>query len=178
MWLQRISSILAVVGLLTGCNSNAQNSADGMVDRKDAQETLLFEYAEVAFDRLAKVGYAKLDSVDKVFVCVWSLEAQVNDGGFDQNYFNTSGDWAFDTPNALLVIGATHTAAIVERGNALFGDSGPYPDSTVRQDQLEGLSEAAQNALNSLDDEFYRYTEDLSALLAAYLAKHQAEKAK
>jgi hypothetical protein len=170
--------LLAVVGLMSGCNNNARNGAHRMNDGTEAQEKMLFDYADAAFDRLAKVGYAELNAVDKVFICVWSLEGEVNNGGFDQYYFNTSDDWAFDTPNALRTIGATQTAAIVEHGNALFGDSGPSPDSTVRQDQLDGLSEASQNALNSLDDEFYRDTDNLSALLVAYLAKHQAVEAK
>jgi len=174
MQLQTTILTLAVTGLISGCDKAARNRADEMGDKNESQEKLLFDYADVAFDRLARNGYDKLDSVDKVFVCVWSLEGEVDNGGFDQYYFNTSGDWAFDTPNALLEIGATHTAAIVERGNVLFGDSGPSPDSTIRQDQLDGLSESAQDKLHALDDEFYRYNDDLSALLAAYLAKHQA----
>jgi len=178
MLLQTTILILAVTGLISGCGNASRNRVDEMGNKNEAREKLLFDYADVAFDRLAKVGYDELDSIDKVFVCVWSLEGEVNNGGFDQYYFNTSGDWAFDTPNALLAIGATHTAAIVDRGNALFGDSGPSPDSATRQNQLDGLSESAQNQLNSLDDEFYRYTDDLSALLAAYLATHKTPEAK
>jgi len=178
MRLQTTILTLAVTGLIYGCDKPSRNLAIEMGDNNEAQEKLLFDYADVAFDRLAKVGYDELDSIEKVFVCVWSLEGEVNNGGFEQYYFNTSGDWAIDTPNALLAIGVTHTAAIVNRGNALFGDSGPSPDSNTRQNQLDGLSESAQNQLNSLDNEFYRYTDDLSALLVVFLSRHQTPEAK
>ncbi|WP_237229214.1 DMP19 family protein [Rubinisphaera sp. JC750] len=144
-----------------------------MDNNRESQEKLLIQHADAAFERLAKSGYAELDLVDRVLICVWSLEGEVNNGGFDQYYFNTSGDWAFDTPNALLAIGATHTAKIVRRANALFGNSGPSSDSTVRQQQLDALGESAQAELDSLDGEFYRYDDDLSTLLAAYVAKHK-----
>ena len=74
----------------------------------------LFEMADEVFDRLGKSSYRDLVGLDKVFVSVWSLKGEVDNGGFDQWFFNSSGDWAFDTPPSLVRIGAEATAGIVE----------------------------------------------------------------
>jgi hypothetical protein len=63
-----------------------------------------------------------------VFVCVWELEADVNNGGFDQYYFNSSGDLAGDAVESLNAIGAKNTADVVRQANALFGAGGPAVD--------------------------------------------------
>ena len=58
---------------------------------------------------------------ERVFVAVWTLEADVNNGGFDQYYVNSSGDYAWFAPQALRAVGAEKTAEIVEQANTAFG---------------------------------------------------------
>ena len=172
MWSRSIAPIL-MTAFLAGCINSDPTAFEDMSNHSTDQERMLLEYADVAFDRLARLGYDKLDAVDKNFVCVWALEGEVNNGGFDQYYFNTSGDWAIDTPDALIEIGAAKTAEIVKRGNDLFGISGPSRDSTIRQTQLNDFSESVHTQLGSLDADFYRYTDDLSTLLASYLTRNR-----
>ena len=132
-------------------------------------EDYLFSIVEGIQEKEAASGYASLDKREKVFFAIWTLEAEVNNGGFDQFYFNSSGDVALEVPGALRAIGANHTAEIVDKANALFGTNGPSPDIDVRQEQLEQLTERDEDTLGQFDDAFYAYEDNLSTRLAAYM---------
>jgi hypothetical protein len=132
----------------------------------------LFEVSDFVFDRYAKVGFDKLSPPEKVFVCVWGLEAEVNNGGFDQYYFNSSGDHAQDAEVSLKAIGAKHTAQLVKLGNALFGASGPSPNRAARQKQLDALGDAKTKKMNEIEDEIMKYKDNLEELLRAYVSRN------
>jgi hypothetical protein len=66
----------------------------------------LFKISDSVFDRYWKLGYAELTQPERVFLCIWGLEGEVNNGGFDQYYFNTAGDHALDVVKSLQAIGA------------------------------------------------------------------------
>jgi hypothetical protein len=91
---------------------------------------------EQACSRFEGTNFEDLDEVDQVLVTIWALEADVNNGGFDQFYFNSSGDLASFAPSALRAIGAQRMADIVEKANSLFGANGPSRSTNARQDQL------------------------------------------
>ena len=64
----------------------------------------LSEY--VATNYLEK-GYETLSPVERDMLHVYLLETEVNNGGFDQYFFNTSGDYATDTVESLRRIGSS-----------------------------------------------------------------------
>jgi hypothetical protein len=59
---------------------------------------------DTALRRAQAVAFADLAEEDRVLVAIWALEADVNNGGFDQYYFNSSGDTAYYAPTALRLI--------------------------------------------------------------------------
>ena len=132
-------------------------------------EQYLFSLVDDIQAKESTQGYDSLRPEERVFYCVWTLEAEVNNGGFSQFYFNCSGDIATKVPDALRSIGATHTASIAERANAVFGADGPSVDCVERQARLEELGDAASAELEVFDQEFLEYREDLSRLLAEYM---------
>ena len=95
------------------------------------------------------------------------LEAEVNNGGFDQFFFNSAGDEAAATIEALEAIGAFSTAAIVRRACARFPGGMPPADRDERQARLEEVSPDT-DAFEAEDEQFYAYEDDLSALVAAH----------
>lgn len=117
-------------------------------------------------------NFAQLDEADKILVAIWGLEADVNNGGFDQYYFNGSGDLAFYASHALQSIGAHQMANIVASANQVFGPDGPSQDWRVRQSQL--FLVAPNNVdipspWEQLDRAFYAYPDDITALLTTFL---------
>jgi len=125
---------------------------------------------EEALSRFDGDNFDRLTVADQVLVTIWGLEADVNNGGFDQYYFNGSGDQAFFAPQALGLIGAHRMAAIVSRANAVFGPGGPSRTRTARQAQLVLVApDGAEGPWEQLDSEFYEYPDDIYALVAAFV---------
>jgi hypothetical protein len=97
------------------------------------------------------------------------LEAEVNNGGFDQFFFNSAGDEAAAIIQALEAVGASRTAGIVRRACERFPGGMPPADRFARQDVLETVSPDSE-AFEQEDAEFLAYEEDLAGLVAAYSA--------
>jgi hypothetical protein len=101
----------------------------------------LVDLSERSANRFFDTPFDELTEPERVFVAVWTLEADVNNGGFDQYYANSSGDYAWYAPKALRSIGADNTAGIVERANAAFGSDGPAADREARAAKRDELPE-------------------------------------
>jgi len=78
---------------------------------------------EAACGRHCDVGFEDLSEIDRILVSIWALEADVNNGGFHQYYFNSSGDTAHYAPAALRAIGAPIMACIVDKANPCSGQA-------------------------------------------------------
>jgi hypothetical protein len=127
-----------------------------------------------ACGRYSGSNFDQLDEADKVLVTIWSLEGDVNNGGFDQYYFNSSGDLAFYAPIALRSIGAHQMAKITDDANELFGPEGPARNPNEREAQLLAIAPncSTSNPWDELDRAFYSYPDDISMLLTGFLQAH------
>ena len=134
-------------------------------------EGYLLSRSETVFERFHAGGFESLDDEDKVFVAIWSLDSQVNNGGFDQYFFNQSGDLWPQTLAALKTIGSQHVLGLLEQAIAVFPDSRPARDNDERRDQLLAFGEEESERFNALDTEFYQSTEYLGGLLYDYLMR-------
>jgi hypothetical protein len=116
-----------------------------------------------------------LSKPQQAIYLIWQLEAEVNNGGFNQYYFNSSGQFAEVTPDALRLVGATRYANLVERANLIFGRD--FREITEHQDgTMDGFMRSYQdNPLNNLDDEFYSLssTENLRQLQIDFIRKNK-----
>lgn len=119
--------------------------------------------------------FEALTEAERVIATVWCLEADVNNGGFDQYFFNSSGDTAFFAPSALEIIGAHAMRRIVLRANAVFGAAGPPRDRNLRQTQLLALPESTREQFDTLDNAFYAYPDPVTGLLHSYIATRAPE---
>jgi len=114
-----------------------------------------------------------LSSPERIFFICQTLEREINNGGFSQFYFNSSGNFAAETPNALLKIGAEKTSEIVRHANSLFTE-GLNQDRFQRQNMLEQyLTEEIEEELDSLDSAFYKYEDNLAKLNYDYVMKNK-----
>jgi len=132
-------------------------------------EAFLFSLVEDVQKREHEQGIDALDAREKVLFFVWELEAQVNNGGFNQYFFNSGSNHAAPTEEALRAIGAVNTASLLKEAMDVFGNGGPSPMRDERQNQLEAMSDEQEKAFDRLDEQFYLYPDDLSKLLAAFM---------
>lgn len=84
-----------------------------------------------------------------------NLDSEVNNGGFDQFFHNSSGDGAHFTPDSLCLLGLERPAAMVERANRQF-PNGPSPSREARLAQMDTLPAKARQVWSRLDHEFFK----------------------
>ena len=142
---------------------------------REEMERRLFAVADTVQGRVTRLDGAALSRSERVFRDIWELEAQVNNGGFNQYFFNSSGRNAPDAPAALRVIGADKMAAIVELALAVPGPGIEWPDDDKRQSAVMAMGAAAEARLEALDDQFFAYPDDLTVRLYALVAAHRAD---
>lgn len=124
--------------------------------------------------RFWRLEFHDLSRPEQVFRAVWELEGDVNNGGFHQYFFNSSGDTAFAVVDALEAIGAEQAARIVARASGIFPGSAPPRDREERQALLASFGPEQEAALARLDEEFFGYPDNLTELLHAYVKMHAA----
>jgi hypothetical protein len=116
-----------------------------------------------------------LSPAEQVFVCVYDMEREVNNGGFAQFFTNAPGQYTTETVQALETIGARSMADIVRTAAAILFPDGKVPvDQDERLAILEAAGERVGKDLLELDDRFCQYPDDLAALLFGYIQCHRS----
>ena len=96
------------------------------------------------------------------------VEGQVNNGGFNQYYFNTEGLFAEDAVAAFAYFGASQLAGLMQEANAVRAEEAQHMRQFKERATLEAFSESYQHTkLGALDDRFYELTEEFAALRLA-----------
>ena len=136
----------------------------------------LIKLSESPTSQFWRLDYRNLSPPERVFLLVWELESEVNNGGFHQYFHNRSGALALDVVDALKAIGAEATADIVQRALNAVGDTITiWSDDAARRGSVKSLSPQARQILEELDREYYKCPEDLTPLLYHYVAKHRTQ---
>ena len=96
---------------------------------------ILIGLSESDRTKFGKEDFSAQSIPQKVFSSIWALEAEVNNGGFSQYFFNSSGETAEFVAEALDTIGASNTAAMQARNRcriSRWAPPGPRCDSLCR----------------------------------------------
>jgi hypothetical protein len=107
----------------------------------------------------------------------WLLEGEVNNGGFNQFYSNSSGQFYKEAPDALKHIGANRFAELTNEANNVFEKD----NLKITKDQdgtIEGFSKSYENnPLNDFDTKFYDLykNENLEKIEIDYIRKHKTD---
>ena len=105
----------------------------------------------VLYSQLALADPTSWTSAQRALVAIGGLRTEVNNGGFDQYFFNSAGNLAEHAVAAALANGEPALADLVRCAIAVLGN-GYTPEWTTRQDMVV---EVDSSAFASLDAEFY-----------------------
>jgi hypothetical protein len=111
----------------------------------------------------------QLTNPQKVFYYIYILEGEVNNGGFNQYFFNSSGEHTHQALDALKQIKASHLAGLLEKAIATWPNKEVPVNTMKRRSLLQELGDDINPVLDKLDDEFYQSTDSLSLLLLNYV---------
>jgi len=126
------------------------------------------------FLKLINRAPEKMSEAEWIVYRVWSLLGEVSNGGFDQYFFNSSGDHATRTRDALRAIGDTKGLKVLEEAMAVFPGE-VSDDRDIRWKQLDGLSKSTRESFEALDKKLVEAGQDVVEKLAAYIEAHSKE---
>ena len=117
----------------------------------------------------------RLSDAEKTFYIIWGLEVEVNNGGFSQFFYNTSGNFANETADALRTVGADKTVEIYLRAIGVFG--GEVPEN--RRERQAMLAKAGTDEVNEIlsecSSEFCGYPDNLTELCYQFVFENREQ---
>lgn len=135
-------------------------------------ETNFEEGEQYTLDKISK-----LTKGQQAIFSIWMLQTEVNNGGFNQFYYNSSGQFWRMAKDGLDLIGAEKIAELVKKANKTYSE---IKDELESKDDgtIESFSESYEgNFLNNLDDKFYELeeSENLDSLQIVFIRKNKVQ---
>lgn len=127
-------------------------------------------------NKLSKYGdnIESLNPFQKSFFLIENFEKEINNGGFNQFYFNSSGNYSLETVDALYKIGAKKTAKIVEIANSKFPNK-LVPKNWEERQNVSIIIDENIELWNEQDKAFYKSEENITELLIQFIIKNKTD---
>lgn len=179
----KFRTIVTILFAFSWMTTNGQNSQALTIEKIDklADRDLLFEVFKNVAERYTGQTHKKKEIISKltqeqqIFYALTVLEMEVNNGGFNQYYYNQGDEFADRAVDGFKTIGAEKFAELVTKANNIYRQE--KKKITDKQDgSLQGFSESYKdNPLNDLDKEFYNLykEESLTKLTADFVRKNK-----
>jgi uncharacterized protein DUF4375 len=119
-------------------------------------------------------GFGNLSEPEKIYYSVALLRNEINNGGFHQYFFNSSGSYYDHAERGLLLLGSTQTLELLRQAKEIVFPTISVPvDTETRRDLLPALEPDAPTPewfrrLDELDQQFYASPDDVTPRLKAY----------
>ena len=172
-WVKTLLDIVcAALLLLTGCHNKAEGKAQREYKYRVLTPEILgkisdanLEYAIIDYVYSKINGnwekeYAIVTSLPKSFQMVYStdqLEGEVNNGGFNQYFWNSSGAFQNEALEGYKTLGATEHIEIVEEAIKIYQGIAPKIKKFKDKGTLEAFSESYKdNPLDKCDEKFFK----------------------
>ena len=119
----------------------------------------------------------KLSVGKQAIFSIWMLQAEVNNGWFNQFYYNSSGQFAEMALDGLKLIETNKYADLLEQANNKYLE---IKDKLEEKDDgtIESFGESYENnPLNKMDDEFYEFDglESLDSIQIKYIRDNKSQ---
>jgi len=136
---------------------------------------LISELNDLLHDKVKDYDNLKgLNEYERNVLCIQIIEDQVNNGGFSQYFYNSSGSLTYEGIEALSDIKAINMLDLFKRAAQLFPNQPISKNTDLRRKQMLNISEEITNAWNQLDIEFYKYPDDLMTLTIEYVKSNKS----
>lgn len=168
-----ITYVLAILLVFTGCKQTPK--LDEILSLEDETDIIL-GIGELLWEKSKNdKNFESLNQFEKNVLYIEMLEGQVNNGGFDQYFFNSSGEYAHETLVALNDIGANNTVDIFEQAIKIFPKFPIPKDMEERREYMRNLPKNISEVWYQLEDKFYEYPDAIGQLTIKYIKKNRAQ---
>lgn len=136
-------------------------------------DSLVTGCEEAINNKEARDGVQSLTPEERVVQAIEALEREVNNGGYEQFFINSSNEHAQGIVDALEQIGCPKSAEITRRAIAAIGAS------NLNQESIDAVmseeNKKREEEFNECDQLFYASAEDIATHLFAFI-RSNAEK--
>jgi hypothetical protein len=109
----------------------------------------------------------------RMLYATWWLESEVDNGGFNQFFWNSSGQFAQDALDGFKLLHADELANLTGAAIAIAQREAPLRQKFQAQGTIEAFSESYKHtSLDELDKQFYKLDDGLSKRRVAYVRAH------
>ncbi len=182
-----ISAIIFVSLLMTSCKKEknvlvtSELSGDAgelpIAEIWEIRDPYVFA-CEMGYYLTVKCDYGdsmdKLTDEERIIYIVYTLEGEVNNGGFSQYFFNSSGDNGNELVSAFEAIGAEKMTEICKKAVSVFGSNYPTDRNKRQEIMLDDASSDFGEVWAECDNEFFEYPEDTSELQYKYIVANKS----
>jgi len=117
---------------------------------------------------------AALNEHERLFFVTQEVEREVNNGGFDQFFFNSSGNFSNEIVKAFVTIGADTTAKICQTAIDVFNGKVPVEHGKRQIMMVEELNQDESGEVwDNCTSDFNGYQDNLADLIYAYIMEHK-----
>lgn len=139
-------------------------------------EWAIINYVQMVMGDDYRKYYEAVTSLSDGFRMVYSTECvenQVENGGFNQFFWNSSSQFTEEALAGFQLIGATEHSKVMEEAIAIRVDRQPEEETFWSEDTNAAFREFRTHTdLKQVDDAYYGLTEDLQALRIKYIREH------
>lgn len=122
----------------------------------------------ILLDKEGKQGLSSLTTPERYIYAIGGMVREVNNGGFGQFFFNSSGDLV----PGLEAIGAVEAKKVAKQAVEIFGNP-PSLDSETRIEHLGKITNDFELELwNECDSAFYDSSEQIDTMMLDYIEEN------
>ncbi len=126
----------------------------------------------ILFEKEQKQGLSSFSTPERYFYIIEGMMREINNGGFSQFFFNSTGQLADVLVPALEVINSVEGKKIAQKAVGILGNPSSLDDNT-RVQHLKIITEDFEMDLwEECDNAFYNLSEPLDTLMLDYVEKN------
>lgn len=113
-----------------------------------------------------------LTPTERIVLTIEAMEREVNNGGFNQFFYNSSNEYAGELVAALCEIGLAEIAAIAKRAVSAIGASTDWTPEDF-EEAAEDPDEETSAELQACDNAYYGADPGIANALFEYIKRHR-----
>lgn len=131
-------------------------------------DSLVLAFEQALDQKAERVGREGLTREELVILAIEALEREVNNGGYNQFFINSSKEYAAVVVDALKRIGCAETAQLTQRAIEALGIEGPVTIAAIDR-VMENEDSERDDKLGACDEHYFDVAGDLAGPLLEFI---------
>ncbi len=135
-------------------------------------DSLVVAFEQAVDQKAARIGMENLTDEERIILAVEALEREVNNGGYDQFFINSSNEFAPIIVDSLKRIGCSGTAEVTHEAITALAIERPVTVEAI-EDVMDEDSDERDDKLDECDEEYYETGENIAGRLFEFIKNNR-----